>query len=68
MVASRLQLCREVKYLVHHLPNVILPLMNSGGFLVSAMAASGMPQLATGPQKCVLQREKGRDNLISYDF
>lgn len=35
---------------------VILPLMYLGSFLVSAIAANGMPQLATGPQKWVLLR------------
>lgn len=38
------------------LPSVILPLMIVGSLRRSAMAASGMPQFATGPQKCVLQR------------
>lgn len=37
------------------IPNVILPLMKTGSFLVSAIAASGIPQFATGPQKCVLK-------------
>lgn len=35
-----------------HLPKVILPLMISGLFFMSLMAAMGKPQLATGPQKC----------------
>ena len=35
-------------------PQVILPEIMSGDFWVSAMAARGSPQLATGPQKCVL--------------
>lgn len=35
-------------------PNVILPLMISGFLRISANAANGMPQFATGPQKCVL--------------
>lgn len=35
-------------------PNVILPLMMSGFLRISANAANGMPQFATGPQKCVL--------------
>lgn len=34
------------------LPNVILPLMISGLFFISAIAAIGRPQFATGPQKC----------------
>jgi hypothetical protein len=32
---------------------VIFPEMNSGDFEVSAIAARGSPQFATGPQKCV---------------
>lgn len=34
------------------LPKVILPLMISGLFFISVMAAIGRPQFATGPQKC----------------
>lgn len=34
------------------LPKVILPLMISGLFFISAIAAIGRPQFATGPQKC----------------
>lgn len=34
------------------LPNVIRPLIISGDFFMSLMAAMGRPQLATGPQKC----------------
>lgn len=41
-----------------YLPNVIFPLIILGSFLISARAASGIPQLATGPQKWVL-KEKG---------
>lgn len=35
--------------------------MISGFFRISAMAANGIPQFATGPQKCVLLKlyEKG---------
>lgn len=40
------------------LPSVIFPEINFGSFLKSAIAASGIPQLATGPQKCVLQTTK----------
>ena len=36
----------------HALPIVIFGLMISGSFFISAMAAIGNPQLATGPQKC----------------
>jgi len=36
----------------------ILPEMNLGLFCVSARAATGIPQLATGPQKWVLQIRK----------
>ena len=36
------------------LPKVIFPLIIAGSFCVSARAASGIPQLATGPQKWVL--------------
>lgn len=39
---------------LNYLPKVILPLIIVGSFCVSAIAASGIPQLATGPQKCVL--------------
>ena len=35
------------------LPAVILGLIISGDFFISAIAAIGMPQLATGPQKCL---------------
>uniref|UniRef100_A0A0C9S3M6 Putative secreted protein n=1 Tax=Amblyomma americanum TaxID=6943 RepID=A0A0C9S3M6_AMBAM len=35
---------------------VILPLIILGSFLMSARAARGIPQLATGPQKWVLHR------------
>lgn len=34
------------------LPKVILPLIISGLFFISVMAAIGRPQFATGPQKC----------------
>lgn len=34
---------------------VIVPEMIRGSFLMSAIHAIGIPQLATGPQKCVLQ-------------
>lgn len=34
-------------------PEIIL-----GSFLISAKAAIGIPQLATGPQKCVLHKKK----------
>lgn len=34
------------------LPNVIRPLIISGDFFMSLMAAMGRPQFATGPQKC----------------
>jgi hypothetical protein len=44
----------QIKYCAH-LPKVIFPLMNFGSFLMSAMAAIGMPQFATGPQKWVLK-------------
>lgn len=47
------------------LPTVIFPLIISGDFLVSAMAASGMPQFATGPQKWVLKVNK---LIILYSF
>lgn len=36
----------------YYLPNVIRPLMISGDFFMSLIAAIGSPQLATGPQKC----------------
>lgn len=49
---------KNIKHKCENLPNVIFPLIISGGFLVSAMAAIGIPQLATGPQKCVLQKRK----------
>lgn len=39
-----------------NLPRVILPLIISGFFRISANAAIGMPQFATGPQKCVLNK------------
>lgn len=39
-----------------HLPSVIFPLIMSGFFRISAKAAIGIPQLATGPQKCVLHK------------
>lgn len=42
-----------------HSPNVIRPLMISGDFCMSLMAAMGRPQLATGPQKCY-ENEKRR--------
>lgn len=41
-----------------YLPNVIFPLIYVGSFLRSAIAAKGIPQLATGPQKCVLKKKK----------
>ena len=34
------------------IPAVILGLIISGDFFISAIAARGIPQLATGPQKC----------------
>ena len=37
----------------------MLPLINSGGFLVSAMPASTKPQFATGPQKCTVRGPVG---------
>lgn len=37
-----------------HNASVIFPLMYLASFRVSAMAANGIPQLATGPQKWVL--------------
>lgn len=43
-----------------HSPNVIRPLMISGDFFMSLMAAMGRPQLATGPQKCYGRKEKGK--------
>ena len=39
-----------------YLPQVILPLIYWGLFRVSAIAAIGIPQFATGPQKWVLQQ------------
>lgn len=38
--------------IVYVLPKVILPLIISGLFFISVMAAIGRPQFATGPQKC----------------
>lgn len=40
----------------YDLPNVILPLIISGLFFMSDIAAIGRPQLATGPQKCYITR------------
>lgn len=40
---------------LNNIPSVILPLMKTGSFRVSAIAASGIPQFATGPQKWVLK-------------
>lgn len=37
----------------------MLPLINSGGFLASAMPASTNPQFATGPQKCTVRGPVG---------
>lgn len=49
-------LCSVVSLLTRSLsqvlPNVIRPLMISGDFFISLIAATGSPQLATGPQKC----------------
>lgn len=42
---------------VAHLPTVMLPEMYAGSFFQSAIAAKGIPQLATGPQKCYCTRE-----------
>lgn len=42
---------------VAHLPTVMLPEMYAGSFFQSAIAAKGIPQLATGPQKCYRTRE-----------
>lgn len=39
-------------------PKVILPLMILGCFCVSDMAAMGIIQLNTGPQKCVLEKKR----------
>ena len=39
-------------------PTVIFGLIISGSFFMSAMAARGMPQLATGPQKCCINQLK----------
>lgn len=36
-------------------PKVIFPLIILGSLLISAKAAIGIPQLAIGPQKCVLK-------------
>lgn len=41
------------------LPKVIRPLIISGDFFMSLIAAMGRPQLATGPQKCC-SKERGR--------
>lgn len=41
------------------LPKVILPLMISGLFFISAIAAIGRPQFATGPQKCCADANNG---------
>lgn len=41
-----------------NLPRVIFPLINEASFCVSAMAATGIPQFATGPQKWVLKKNK----------
>lgn len=38
-----------------YLPTVIFPLIYFGSLDMSAIAAIGIPQFATGPQKCVLQ-------------
>lgn len=42
----------------HVLPKVILPLIISGLFFISEMAAIGRPQFATGPQKCCIDTHK----------
>lgn len=45
---------KEFKFLF--LPNVIFPLIIETSFPESAIAAIGIPQFATGPQKCVLRK------------
>ena len=46
---------------VASLPNVIRPLIISGDFFMSLMAAMGRPQLATGPQKCYRNERRERE-------
>lgn len=48
-----------------YLPPVILPLINSGSFLISESAAIGIPQLAIGPQKWELVENKETLLLMS---
>lgn len=50
------------------LPNVILPLIMSGSLRISANAAIGMPQFATGPQKCVLIENKRTSNWLKTQY
>ena len=49
-----------------HSPNVIRPLMISGDFCMSLMAAMGRPQLATGPQKCYKNERRGRSGRLRW--
>ena len=47
-------MCLELQ---SNLPSVIFPLISETSLLLSAIAASGIPQFATGPQKCVLEKK-----------
>lgn len=51
---------------LHVLPKVILPLIISGLFFISAMAAIGRPQFATGPQKCCTDTHKGTQYSLDH--
>lgn len=55
MGTEGLTIKQKTKY---DLPNVILPLIISGLFFMSLIAAIGRPQLATGPQKCYHKKER----------
>ena len=50
-----------------HKASVIFPLMYLGSLWISAIAAIGIPQLATGPQKCVLIKYS-RVSLLDRSF
>lgn len=60
--------CRQISWISKNSKraNVIHPLMISGDFFMSLMAAMGRPQLATGPQKCYKTWEEGKKRGKGY--
>lgn len=60
VVRRRSYIRHSLLHLRMFLPKVIGPLMISGDFFMSLIAAMGRPQLATGPQKCCNKQEGER--------